>query len=434
MSTWITAALLLGTDARAADADLPRIAVVGIHQTELTLAAQEVFVARAAETITRSKAASGLGPADVHTAIRGRETVIVEDGLLAEGRRLLADGTNLYNLAQPEEAIASLENAIASLELGVAASNTSKDLWDTWMLVGTCHHAMDRTDAARAAWEVAAAINPERKPSAAMFPPDVVSGYEFARTAAATGGHPIRVVAPAGHTVFVDGLERGVTPLTVPGVLPGPHHVVVRGPEGMGHVRAVVPPGRDTTAVSVTLGPPTLGQAATSAAGRGRQVAGLYQALGTRAEDVDYILLAGVDQGQLAMQLYSARAEAFSREVRVPVTGTADDEAIGVLPLLLALLDESGQLPELARATTAAPVAVGSNPWLASALLSPPTPTEAPVDVAQTPERESKGGKTALIVAGTAGGALLVGGGVAAAVLLTGGPPADGGTIVVGPF
>jgi hypothetical protein len=205
--------------------------------------------------------------------------------------------------------------------------------------------------------------------------------------------------------------------------------VVVRGGGRTGYAAVDLQAGVAPFALNVKLGAPTLGGASATAAGRARQTAWLYRGIGPHAQDVDVLLVTGMDEGTLHLQWYVPKADAFSTAVTAPVNGSADDEIMTALPALVALLDDAGGLPANHTSSTAAPLAVGANSYLAALLLDPQAP--APV-VGETGGRR----RTGLIAAVAGGGGLaLVAGGVLAAVALGGSDtPPDGGTIIVGPF
>ncbi len=422
--------LFTSSVAFAAETAKPVVAVVGVHQPALDAGAQELLHARIVELIDGSSNLDALPAADVATAIAGRESVIVGDALLGEGRRFLADGTNLYNQALPEDAIPLLEKAIESLGFGLAASNTTQSLWEAWMTLGTCHAALDRSAEAQAAWQHAVALNPSRSPNPAQYPPDVVQGFAAARALLAPNTRTLHVDAADNAIVWVDGEARGPAPVELEGLLQGTHHVVARGGGKSGYAAVDLQPGTVPFDLKVSMGAPSLGGASATPTGRSRQTSWLYRSFGAHAQGVDYVLLAGTDNNELFLQLYAPKTEAFSTAVKVPVSGDADDELLASLPQLLSLVDAQGSLGENVIATVA-PLSVGANSYLAALLLDP-RPAVMALGAGEPPRR--RGGLVAA-VAGGAGGLALIAGGVAAAVVLGGSTvPPDGGTIVVGPF
>src|SRR5262245_38771532 len=90
----------------------PTIAVVGIHQSSLEQPDQQ----RAVEALVKAIEASGrfdaLDPGEVGAALTGRETVVLDEGLLALPNEKLSTGKNSYNQASWDDAIVSLQDAI----------------------------------------------------------------------------------------------------------------------------------------------------------------------------------------------------------------------------------------------------------------------------------------------------------------------------------
>src|SRR5687767_304847 len=130
------AACTLGLTLAGAAQAVPTVAVVGIHQAELTPEAQLESAEAIAKVIDDSGKADGKTPKEVSQLLAGKEEVVLREGLLGEGRRLFAEARNLYNQASWADAIPVLESAIASLERGIPGSNTTRELWEAWVYLG----------------------------------------------------------------------------------------------------------------------------------------------------------------------------------------------------------------------------------------------------------------------------------------------------------
>jgi hypothetical protein len=191
-------------------------------------------------------------------------------------------------------------------------------------------------------------------------------------------------------------------------------------------------------AVDVVLEEPFLGTAGASRRERAEQTASLYRALGTRASEVEYVLLGGVDGEKLYLQLYHAPSDAFSRAVEVPYQEWADDEVVAALPLLLNLIGKDGALASTDPA--AVPLDIGANSALASLLLDPPAPQALGGDSGRSKDGKKRGGLVLGLVAGAAvvglagGGVYLAtqgGGGGSSTTTTTGTPVLSSGTIVI---
>jgi tetratricopeptide (TPR) repeat protein len=433
---WLLGILALSPSALAA----PSVAVVGIHQPELSTDAQAQAAEALAKAIDDTGKADGKTPKEVHLLLSGREEVVLREGLLGEGRRLFAEARNLYNQASWADAIPVLESAVAALERGIPGSNTTRELWEAWVYLGACHQQLEAFEAANAAFSQAIALNPNRQPDAAVFPPDLVAAFDAVRVPLASQVTTLEVAGDpmAMAMVWLDGENKGKMPLVVQNVMPGKHYLNLRSPTGQGSAEVFVPPpegGAPPTPVKVdgVLGEASLGAAEESAVSRGRQNAAFYRALGQQAS-ADFVLLAGVDGSTLTLQLYAREIDAFSRPTEVPMSGTADDEAIAAIPIVLAQLDADGKLPVGSTVANAAGFGIGTNSLVAQLLLEPArfAPPRDPGNTGPTEGGRGNG----LLIGGIVAGTLAVGGGAAiAAVLLGGGEPEPGtGSVTVGPF
>ena len=444
-------------------AETTHLAVVGVHDAELTPQQQEKIIQEISETVDASGKARAIHGEQVAIAIQGREQIVLREALLNSGNTALQNGKNLYNQALPDEAAPVLEMAIRELEQGIVGANVTKDLWEAYLYLGSSQLGLDNADAATRAFAAAAALSDSRAPSPAVFPPFVIEAFEAARAQISGSRTDLVITVPdSGATVYLNGEEQGQGSLTLSGVLPGTHHILARGdgtqayrvvevpiPEGTAVPDAPAPdapapdapapdapPSSEGTAealpqleVSLELGVPVLGTASETAPGRSRQIGSLYRALGEHSEDVDLYLLAGINEEWLHLQLYAPRADTFSKQVEIKYGGDTASETVQALPLLLNLLDKNGDLPTTATVPTAAPLDIGANTELAM-LLTQPRPTTA------TPSAASSGKKKVWgVVAGIATASVLAGGGYATYALVTrDGGAAGSGTIVVGPF
>lgn len=372
MTRHVPICILLLAAGRARAADVPVIAVVGVHQPDVHLAEQEDLAEDLAELVERTDKASAAAGRAVGRHVAGRQQIILEEALLSAGRKLLAEGRNLHDQALPAEAIPVLEQAIARLEEGVAVAGDLRDLWEAHLVLGTSHHALGAEEAAGAAFQDAVALNPGRSPDPAVYPPDVTALYDAVRTnsQARAADLEIRSSRPLA-ALLIDGVPTAGAPTLARGLLPGTHHLRGSGPGllALGRVRL----DGESSAIDLNPVEPTLGQAAESEAARARQVTDLYRSFGRHAEGVDYVLLAGTAGSLLHLQLYDVRADTFSRPTSAPFVDQVDDEVRQTLPLLLNLLGDSGRIAADATQATAVPLDRGANPLLASLLLEPVT-------------------------------------------------------------
>jgi hypothetical protein len=419
---------------------------VGLHQASLDLTDQQRAIDALVAAIEATGRFDALPLTEVASTIAGRESVIVEEGLLAEARQDLATGKSAYNQAATEDAIAALESAIQRFLGAFAATNDTTDLWEAYVTLGSAQLQGDPPDevAARLAFTEAVALAPTRPLNPALYPPNVVELFNTVQGQVATAGSSVELVADGASTIWLDGVLKGPSPQSVTGVPPGTHHALARGTNTQGYVRFELrppagaadpnlPAGTPKT-IPVTLGPVGLGDAAASAVGRSNQIASLYQALGNRADGLDYVLIAGVSDSLLILQLLSTKSDTFSKAMELPYTGDADDEAAQAIPLLLGGVDAAGSFTAVA--PVPGPLDLSSNASLASLLTAQvsPIPVGGPLpETGDDDDGKGDGKKSKLpLVLGLVGGSLLVAGGATGGYLwLQGSDDPNQGAVVI---
>lgn len=416
--------------------ELPSVGVVGLHVAGLDVADQHRAIDALSEAIEQSGRAVVLGPTEMARALRGREEVVLADGLLGPGRRLLADGRHLYNQAQPEEALPVLQRAIRSLELGQAAAQDIRDLWEAFIYLGTALQALEREEEAREAFGRAAALHPARSPNPALFPPSVLDAWKTARDALQAQAVPLRIEVPGQELILLDGVEVGRGSTTVEGVLPGVHHLTARGDGMAAYQRLTIDVPAEGEAndgpveVRLNPGPPLLGRAAESNTARAHQAGALYRALGEHARGVDLLLLAGSTTDMMHFQLYAPGTDSFGRPLEVPLDGPLAATAQQALPSLFETVAPDGSLSAEHTSPLAVPLDVGANVALATLLTSPSRAPQSPAPVAA-----KRGPRVLPVVLGVVGAAALGSGTWYGVKALTGD---DGsryhGTIRIGPY
>jgi hypothetical protein len=390
----------------AAASAAPTVAVVGIHQASLDDADQQRAVAGIVNAIEANGRFDALAPPEVATALSGRETVVLEEGLLALPEDKLASGKNAYNQASWDDALAYLDEAVSAFESVFQGANNADDLWETQVYRGSCNLLKDPPNptAAREAFSAAIALSPSKPLNPALFPPDVIASYGSLQKELTASKMPVQIVSSdAMAKVWLDGIEKGSTPAVVPDVVPGAHYVVARNATGMGFLRVDVKPTENggPMSINVPLAAPSLGTASTSPVGRASQVASLYQAIGSRASGVDYVLAVGVVDTLLSVQLYDVTHKVWSRAIELPYSDESDDEAVQAVPLLLNGVGPDGTFV----ATAAAPAAldIGANEELAlllTAAITPKVTSVTPVPTGPVVEHKSKAGLVVGVISG----------------------------------
>jgi hypothetical protein len=418
------------------------VVVVGAHDEEQTADEAEALWTSMRGAVELSGEHHALTEEELVRAMSGREELVVEATFLADGRRLLEDGRILYQQAQADQAVGVLEAAVEALAEGMSVASSTDDLWEAWMLLATARIAEGLEPTARDAAAAAAALQPERMPDPASYPPEVIDLYrDERRFAADEAGVLVLTVAPGVEeaTVVLDGREVGVAPARVEGVLPGDHFVHVRTADGrIGARRVELASGAERPA-RIEVDEPMLGEARETDGGRTQQTAALYRALG-RQTRADLLLLAGRVDDVFQLQLFDPVVDAFGEPVVLSSTASTQ-EIVGGIAIAMSALGRDGRISGDS-VYVAMPLDVSVNPVLSRLLLTP-TPLEdasLPMPVAPVPVEPGgrpKAKKTWPMWVGIgAGAAVLVGGVTALAVGLSRGSGANtepGGTLVIGP-
>lgn len=335
--------LLLSLASSASAAGLPTIAVVGVHQPTLDPAAQRAAVQQVVVAIEATGRFDGVPTPEVRTAILGRESVILEEGLLSGPREKLTLGRTAYNRAAWDEAITRLNEGIEGLRAVYPGVNNAEDLWEAYVYLGAAHLLREKPNEglAKVAFGAAAALSPAKPINPALFPPNVVAAHEGIRAQLRSAKATLQVVAGPGANVWLDGVVRGPSPIEIPELVAGEHYVVARSATSDGFLR-FTQSNNPTPRVELPMMNPTFGLASGTQLGRSAQMASLYEALAARSVGLDYILIAGADGQKAVLQLFDTRSRTYSQAVSVPLSGDATDEVLAALPDLLAGIQDDG--------------------------------------------------------------------------------------------
>jgi hypothetical protein len=352
--------------------ELREVGIVGMHRGDLDDSGQRVAVDAMIAAIESTGSFNGLDEEEMARKILGREALIVQETFLGPGRRMLEDGRILYEQANTTEAIPVLQEAIATLRAGMATANSTRDLWEAWVYLGTAQVAEEDEASARVSFAHAVTLNRLRNPNPTRFPPNVVALFEQVRVRQLAQVSQVSITADSGNViVYINGKEVGSTPKMVQGLPPGENHVVGRGADGRyGYAQIDLPPSSLQT-VELHMQTPTLGVTGTeSKLARARQAAALYRALGIHS-NVDFLLLTGVADDRLYLQVYSPDTDAFTTPLAVPFQDDSLDEAVQAISTVLTMFQVDGSMKLDETALNAVPVDISANRLLAQMLLNP---------------------------------------------------------------
>lgn len=425
MRCWRAALLLILLMGDAAAARRTEVAVVGLHIASSDDAAALENAGRLSEALEATGKIDAVTPGEVRGRIAGRESLIVEGAFLGPGRTNLSEGRVLYERADFESAIPVLESAREQLQDGMVGATDSKDLIDTLLLLGLAHASIGDTDAARVDFERVVVLDPTRELDAVNYPPKMVSLFNDVRAAVRTKPAAQLVVQAAENDadVFLDTQPEGKTPLTLNGLPPGEHYLLVRGTGGKRSYTRIQLTAGQRVVYQAPLQGRIFAEAGQTPAERSRQIKQLYSSLGVHVATGIVVLGGETDNGQVALQLYETRTGNFSQSLSAPAGQDPVASILDLVPAVANWLTDEGTLKADRVSTNTLPMQVNDNPLLSSVLLDP-EPIVEKVFVTRGPPWYVWAG-----IAAVAGG-----GAATTAVLLTrGGETVDPnqGTIVV---
>ena len=162
---------------------------------------------------------------------------------ITEARRLLEEGSQAYLDLQLDNAIELLGLAIEEFDASQAALEDESGLGQALLYLGASYIFNGRTRIGRRVFERLHRQMPHIEPDPNEFPPEIVEQYE--RSAPRSTDGAIHIMSdPTGAIAYVDFVPRGLTPLTVTGVVPGEHTVRLTRPGATPYIEQVdVPRG-----------------------------------------------------------------------------------------------------------------------------------------------------------------------------------------------
>lgn len=370
--------------------DTPTLAIVGLHQADLSVRDQR----DASETFAIAVEQAGFfkpkRPVWIGDRLRGREQLVLRDAFGGTGRSLLEEGRALYGQAQMDQATRTLQDAVDALGQSMALTRSPRDLWEALIYLGAARQAGGDYRGGRTAFSQAIAVMPLRTPSAQEFPPDLIQRYDDLRRERQALATDVRVTAgDDGTVVWLNGERKGITPLWVEDVIPGRNYFAGESPLGFTAFEIADIQEAAQGNVALQLDTPMLARPEGAAVARSRQMSSLYAALG-EAIDVDLILVAGTAEGQASAQLYSPRTDTWTEPVTTRYVGSSADELADVLPTLWVKVREDGTFEPSERASLPRGLDVSGNVMLSRMLLLPDQDLFADVRTEDKPKKLGK--------------------------------------------
>lgn len=284
---------------------------------------------------------------------------------LDEAQSLLESGRQSYENVELPDAITALTASVEAFEGAGGALEDPTALGDALLLLGAAYTLADQQNDARRVFARLHVLQPGRRPDPNVFPPDIVTRFERAAPRdARSPSASIEVRSePDGAEVFVDGVARGTTPMTVHGLVSGSHIVRVTRPGHSPHLETTVVRAGATATVQATLEPLRAADAINDALGRLSEGGSAESSLRTlgRALSVELLIVLAVSgqPGDLSIEGTAYEASSGRRLAHQSATasGTPDDIDGAIEDLTQALTTEGlGSLGSGRAAPRARPV------------------------------------------------------------------------------
>ncbi len=225
----LTASLAL-PGAAAARPPRPEVTVLPLPARGLAPPEQDLVLANIAVQLRQQYRVKVVSGRAVGRAVWGTLGSGIE---AAEQRftKLVRRGRQAYQKLQMGRALELLRQAREPLERCGAELESAEPLIDLFVYTGLALLAQGQTDAAKAEFRQAVALDKAFQLSPREFPPDAIEAFERAKQALLSGAPTqVKVLSrPEGADVWVDGQRRGASPVDVP-LYPGQHFVRVHKP------------------------------------------------------------------------------------------------------------------------------------------------------------------------------------------------------------
>ena len=227
-----TVSICLGGAAQAKETIDPGVAVLDVRAVSPADAA-EAAALRDALAIALSHYRVSVPEAD--PAVRaahseGRDSALLAGIELAKSR--LKEGRALYDSQDPVAAEAKFREAVNLFESNAAGLSTNEDLVGTYLYLARIFFATQREVQVREIFRRVVQLSPDLILDRAIYPGGMIKVYEEVKGEIL--GSPqgsLKVESkPSPARVFLDGKERGITPLSIVNIPPGVHELDVKRP------------------------------------------------------------------------------------------------------------------------------------------------------------------------------------------------------------
>jgi len=316
----------------------PSVVLLGVHgngeQTRETLSLL-------ADELVAGFMTSDLEPlhgAALASRIAQVREVLPERVFLSPVREAVAKGKQLYQRANPEEAVAVLEAVLPLLEAHRDFLRSPQLAVELYLHLGLAQLNLGQQSEAELSFEQVARIDPNRVLDDMNYSPKLVEAYQQVRNRVVDDRSASIVVAlpgtDSGARVYVDARLVGTTPITASRLIAGEHLVVVDAGEGGLSSTKVTLEADQRFELPIELAPGSLAIPGEAFRKPGdRVVRALYRQIGL-ASGADLVAVASFDAaGDLHLALYSARSDSYSADVTVSLAAAPGPRAAFVRQL-----------------------------------------------------------------------------------------------------
>lgn len=372
------------------------MAVVGVHGSGAQ--DEELLRGITADIAKGFRTAASFDVFDA-AALNGRflpaRAQLVDAVFLGPAVDALQEGRVQYKSARFEQAIAAFRRAESAVANNLEFVRDQRLLVDIQLYLGLSYASMGARDEAQEAFGEVVRLAPDRVLDSLEYPPKIVSLFDEARGGVLDReGSAIKVSAPEGTRIRVDGRRVGEGSLLVPDLPPG-FHVLLAEREGSGrHFSELRLDEGETREVTVTLEKLGLAREGksrfeTERSGLTRR---LYEEI-ARVSGTDLVVIAAFDgSGNLQLALYSARSDTMSESVEASLQAAPAARTTYVKQLVkrLALFaDESGAITGDRVSAGVPKLMLGQNPVLSDLVFgAPPAQVLAVADTDPDPEEK----------------------------------------------
>lgn len=225
----LTAAFFVPSLASAVESQ-PGVAILDVR-AQGSVTSEQALVVR--QSVATGLAAFRVRPAEDHPAViaaHGPGAEVSATASLVQARAHAKEGKKLLDDLDQAGAEGNLRQAADLFEANAGALSSPADLIGTYLLLARVFFATEREVLARDIFRRVVQLQPDLALDRAIYPPGMVTIFDDVKKtilASPLGSMSVAAV-PSPAKVFLDGRERGATPLDLVNLVAGVHTLTVR--------------------------------------------------------------------------------------------------------------------------------------------------------------------------------------------------------------